>query len=304
MINNTNPYQLHIERAGSIAWRTLQQNAQGYVAAVFDKCFYINLDGRFICIGTSAFADGPLNVVSTAPALTLWSVSGVKKDDPVLLAGGKIRVGAQLTFKTASARKWSPPALPEKRFTRQYLEAARLFYLSQRPREGLAALVFEPAPSGRHFLAGAAEPLEELSGWLRTHLHSDAPPPAPVKNLLGLGPGLTPSGDDFIGAMLICLAALGWQHQQEHLARSVISNAAACTNPISQQHLLAATEGFGSSALHHLLHTLQSGTPANISSALTDLTAIGHTSGWDALAGLYVTLMICHDSERQQQVAA
>lgn len=306
MTNNTNPYLLHIERAGPNAWQAFQQKAQGHVIAVFEKCFYVNLNGAFICVGTTAFSDGPLNAISSAPALTIWSASGVKIGDPASLSNGFLRVGDHLQFRTGSSQEWSPPTLSNRRFTQSRLQAVHHFYLSQRPNEGLAALVFEPSPSGRQFLAGAAKPLETLTGWLRVNIHAETPslPSTPVKDLLGLGLGLTPSGDDFIGAMLICLGQLGAMHSQASLAQAVSDHAPICTNQISQQHLVAATKGFGSAQFHKLLIALQSGTSADTSSALTDLTAVGHTSGWDALAGLYTTLKIWHDAQRTQQVAA
>ena len=84
---------------------------------------------------------------------------------------------------------------------------------------------------------------------------------------------------------------------QTVLAKGVLEHAPTCTNPISAQHLCAATEGLGSISLHHLFKALHAG--KDQAQALKDLTAIGHTSGWDALAGVYTTLNIWLDATQK-----
>jgi hypothetical protein len=50
--------------------------------------------------------------------------------------------------------------------------------------------------------------------------------------------------------------------------------------------LAAAAEGFGSAALHDLHAAIVEGSSEAVPEALRAVTAIGHTSGWDALAGV------------------
>ena len=85
MTSNSDPFALEIKRLGPVAARTVSQNTMGNVVAVFEKCFYVKLDGAFICIGNSDFSDGPLNVVSSAPAQSSWSASGVQLGDRVYI---------------------------------------------------------------------------------------------------------------------------------------------------------------------------------------------------------------------------
>ena len=108
--------------------------------------------------------------------------------------------------------------------------------------------------------------------------------------LLGLGPGLTPSGDDFLGGMLIALATLPAPSLRAQLLELIENHAQQRTNAISIAHLRAAGAGAGHEALHDTLNSLLGGDPAALPAQLTAIDHIGHSSGWDALAGTCVTL--------------
>jgi hypothetical protein len=107
--------------------------------------------------------------------------------------------------------------------------------------------------------------------------------PHALADLVGLGPGLTPSGDDFIGGALVALHALGAPARARAIAAWLLPLAQRGTHPVSLAHLRAAGEGLGSDALHQCLVALADGRACTHS--LGALAATGHTSGWDALAG-------------------
>ena len=75
----------------------------------------------------------------------------------------------------------------------------------------------------------------------------DAPPPV---DLLGLGPGLTPSGDDVLCGMLVALRAVGQAGMAPELYAALAAAAPTATSPISAAFLRAAAEGLGCEALH------------------------------------------------------
>ena len=83
------------------------------------------------------------------------------------------------------------------------------------------------------------------------------PPPidvARIAPLLGLGLGLTPSGDDYLGGLLVALSPVGRSGVQDHLWQAFASGSRlTATTAISRAHLAAAAEGLGSAALHHAL---------------------------------------------------
>ena len=268
MISNPDPFAIDLFRMGPVAARILKQGAKGKVIAVFYNCFYIDLNNTFICLGNSTFSDGPLNVISSAPDKTNWVTSHIRVGDRANVYNHKLIIGLNLEFQFTDTEIWHPrPALIKPILTTRIDQ----FYS------------LNPSESG---LPKQAFPLiKKLSDWLETSLLS---PPPSIEGLLGMGPGLTPSGDDFIGAMLITLHHIGQIEAKAQLTKRVIHLATKATNTISVQHLYAAIEGMGSDALHRVL--------ADEPFALNELISIGNTSGWDALAGIYTTLKVYYNT--------
>jgi hypothetical protein len=105
--------------------------------------------------------------------------------------------------------------------------------------------------------------------------------------LLGLGGGLTPSGDDFVGGALFARAALATEHPAwRRVADVVVTAAAERTHPISAALLADLAAGLGGAPLHELLAALTAGDISAAETAARSLVSLGHTSGWDVLAGL------------------
>jgi hypothetical protein len=110
-----------------------------------------------------------------------------------------------------------------------------------------------------------------------------------VQGLLGLGPGLTPSGDDFLVGALALLDAVGGRDAHIALARAVIDAPPGLTTPLSACFLRAAAAGHVGEALHHTVSSVITG---DADSAVTAAGKIGHSSGWDMMAGIVTALRI------------
>jgi len=169
-------------------------------------------------------------------------------------------------------------------------------------RRGAARLAARAATLGppRGFggwLAGAplAFPLQAAGARADTLARAcaaDDPPRAAeaATALLGLGPGMTPAGDDFAGGAFFARALLaraggcdaaGWRHA----ADAVRAAAARLTHPIGAALLGDLLVGEGWAALHDLAAALaRDDEPAAVEAARR-LTRLGHSSGWDLLAG-------------------
>jgi hypothetical protein len=112
--------------------------------------------------------------------------------------------------------------------------------------------------------------------------------------LLGLGPGLTPAGDDYVGGAFFARAVLRAAgadrgHRWARAAAAVAAAGRARTHPISAALLgdLLAGDGYG--PLHDLASALAARTSAL--EAARRLTRLGHSSGWDVLAGFLSALI-------------
>jgi hypothetical protein len=109
--------------------------------------------------------------------------------------------------------------------------------------------------------------------------------------LLGLGPGLTPSGDDFVAGALLALRLLEMAdpvraRTVDALGASLRRAAERRTNRISAVLLGDASRGQSFAPMHALLAALAAGEEGAQRDAARSLVALGHSSGWDLLAGL------------------
>src|SRR6267143_638287 len=147
------------------------------------------------------------------------------------------------------------------------------------------------------WLAGAplAFPLQAAGGRADTLARAcaaDDPPRTAEATtaLLGLGPGMTPAGDDFVGGAFFARALLAragacdaeaWRHA----ADAVRAAAARLTHPIGSALLGDLLVGEGWAALHDVAAALARDDEPAALEAARRLTRLGHSSGWDLLAG-------------------
>ena len=131
------------------------------------------------------------------------------------------------------------------------------------------------------------KPAQAFLDWIA----KDAQGPAPraANALIGLGPGLTPAGDDFVGGALIALRAAGQAALTDRISAWALALAEKGTGKISRAHLRCAAGGEGHEALHEFLRVLHKGQQA-IERALAALSRVGHSSGRDAAAGALLVL--------------
>lgn len=285
----------------------------GSVLAVFRRSVYLSNEssGAIACIGPPALGAGPLNALAEPDnALPDWQKAGLDQGEPVVPSAGGFRIGAVRFPVLAGARLHEPPCGPFAWTTDGLATAFALlsdaltrFKLSQ----GLAPLLRpdDRAPSrGSPLIQRALPAISILSDWFGGDM-TRPPPRDAVERLIGLGPGLTPSGDDFLGGAMIALSMSGYLESAAALARPALAAAADGTNLISHAHLRAAARGLGADALHRCIDALARGDGEALSAALERLDAIGHSSGWDALAGaIWALLAIGRRLESQPATSA
>ena len=246
--------QLIAEVAGGFAQEALALG-EGEVCALFRRSFYLRLPGeRYACIGDASLGRGPLNAL----------VSDFHQ----------VAIGEKVSISMADSTLWQPP--PALNALATDLEGLKRAAAGRTPFEGLGGLI-----DGTHnALSVHAQPaLEAIDRWLVGNALSNE-----IDQLVGLGPGLTPSGDDYFGGVLIALHHLGRRPQAQSLWRWLEPRLVRRTSAISAAHLAAAAAGEGHEALHGCLAVLFQ-KKNQWSSALDSLSRVGHCSGWDALAG-------------------
>jgi hypothetical protein len=113
---------------------------------------------------------------------------------------------------------------------------------------------------------------------------------AGVRILSGLGPGLTPTGDDLLVGVLCALflaERMGLRATKE--SRAEILQTSGDTNPISRTMLQLIGEGYFFPAIKGLLQALPAATWEEVKQQARELCSMGATSGLDLAVGLILT---------------
>ena len=118
-----------------------------------------------------------------------------------------------------------------------------------------------------------------------------------VVALAGLGPGLTPAGDDFLVGVLAALHATADRGlapvPQRQLALAIAAIAAPRTTRLSAAWLTHGGRGHFGERWHHLIRALNALDAGAIKQAVNKIEATGATSGADGLDGFITALGWC-----------
>jgi hypothetical protein len=241
------------------------------VLGVFPRAAYLQVEGAaagrdVLALLAPDAVRQPVGVVlpATAAGRCLDLLQSLQNAQSLHRAGAAVRVGegrVELAGTTLLPRRWWTP----------------------RPsgplRDGWVHLPLPPLPAAVH------APARALARALRT-----APCPArlerAVSALTGLGPGLTPAGDD-----LLC-GALAGLHAASHPAADRLGDvvrrlAPGRTTRLSAALLVAAADG---GVLPELASLLAAPGPEHAAAALHRLLDVGHTSGACLAAGALLSL--------------
>jgi len=279
----------------------LQGARLGVVVATFPRSCYADLDGRIVAFVHEDLGNGPLNVVVAGrPPFTI-----VAPGTPLTVKGEQIHFGSTLAVLWGGAEIWEaglPPwgTLDPGRLALS-LTAAQEVLLAEAPAESFARLLGArgrphgphprgfPGGTGREGADRAARAREGM-GTLREGLErrSLAHAVEAARALGGLGPGLTPAGDDVLAGALLALAVL--LKEGEGLREAIATTASRQTTRISAAYLEAARMGEASEAWHRLLDMLPGGDRTAIALAARKVMAFGETSGADTLAGFLLAM--------------
>ena len=295
MLDAYNPWQVTAHSIGPMARRALNGSMLGEVCAVFARTFYIRTENCLLCVATGDVYNGPLTIVTSAPETTNWQASGVRVRQRVVLQSRRIAVGMMLVIPYGEATEWMPPRphANDKEMTSKGIANLRAKVVDRLPRNGLAEFVVRASLNIRSSLAVVAEgPISRISSVLSVALFRRRlfqPSPVDVAALLGLGPGLTPSGDDFLGGMMVGLYAVREDGFAKDLWRIINDCDESSANIVSWAHLRAAAHGLAADSILRLTCIVGSGGEPD-DEILAAIDRIGHTSGWDMVAGLVVVL--------------
>jgi hypothetical protein len=243
--------RIALERSGGVA----------QPLAAFPDAPYFDAAGEIVWVGSKLPARHPRAVLTARP----------------------VARSAVVSFGALPGEAWSP-SLPAHTAPRAVAEACRRLVAEVgrlgEPR-GFGALLVGATPA---FPLDLAAP--RVRALAAAYAANDAQRVYEVSRaLLGLGTGLTPSGDDLAGAALFGRMLLDrsevWRTVGAHLA----SDARTASHAISAALLADLVAGESFEPLHALAEALAAGDAAAALVAMQRLVALGHSSGWDMFTG-------------------
>jgi hypothetical protein len=237
------------------AQQVLSAPGTGRVAGVYSKAAYLKLPAGLMALTTFDVPSGPVHARTTA------RLAGLQVDDRVVLTASLLQAGPVL-LDLAGAAVWRGPVpAPDE------LEGCRgpaVGLLTKAPRSAL-----DPDLAGSAGMLLERRDLESLAAVLG-----------------GVGPGLTPAGDDCLAGILL-ITSIGWADQVQRLTEVAAS---VWTNDISRTFLHWAARGQSIAPVHRFLVAAAAGDLEGAGRALADLTRFGHSSGPDLALGLQLGL--------------
>lgn len=265
---------IRVTEIGRKARRFLDGASAPSVVAALSRSLYLDVAGEIVWLGP--------------PGSTLHSRAIVA--DVVPMVDANTRIG--MAFDLSAAREWRPPVLPP---------SVTVEILGDAGRRLIGAVDRLGSPDGFGALLVGRRPafpldhaVDDARSFLAACARDDAKTAAAIgERLLGLGPGLTPAGDDLIGGAffgLLTLRASTGPRQRPpcwlHAAAHIRARAGERTHRISAVLLGDLLDGDGYAPLHDLAVALARDDAGHALHAAARLTRIGHSSGWDMLTGL------------------
>jgi hypothetical protein len=234
--------------------------------------------------------------------------------------GQRLRIGYALEVDLSPASCWRyPQPTPRERLPLDAVEvscAAACAAVASLPNpRGLGPVIgvlaaLTPTPPGDTVAPGDDMVVDHawpaISAIARACRRGDVPGMlAAGSELIGLGPGLTPSGDDFVGGALFSVQTLGAVYPEVFGLTSApfqtfLERARPLTNHISFAILSDLARGHGPESLHDFVTSQLRGESGHRSlEAAQRIVEIGHSSGYDLLAGAVTGMLLTEATNRR-----
>jgi Protein of unknown function (DUF2877) len=259
---------------------------RGSVHSVFTRAVNLSddADGRLFTLVVASSDNAPSTLVVDTPSFERFAL---RPGAPAVVAGGALHAG-DLVVHLDGARAWSAslPEWPAAGVCLDWLEHIL-------ERHGVAGGI-RPRPfPANAFEAETGRRLQRSRAALHAALAVRDIPAVrrAAAELIGLGPGLTPAGDDYVLGLATAFALRGPEAREERAALvAAIDESAARTNDISHAALAHAARGRVRQSIVDLAAALAERDRATISARADRVLAIGATSGTDILTGLLAGL--------------
>ena len=274
---------------------------RGSVHSVFPRAANLLLGGRLLTLHARETPCAPNGLVLALRA-NQKPLAGLQPGMVCLVERGIIAIPmANLRLDLQQSQPWhprpqlAPGACPPKRL-QQHLALLETYLSAHASPDGLAGLAYvhpetstEKAGAGSMLLRAAWSATQQLLDGIAQQRMSLAR--QGMSTLIGLGPGLTPSGDDVLTGLIAATLVLGEPVGQpvtfyQRVSAEALAIAYSRTNKLSITWIEYAGRGEVAEHLGRLFETLIQSDTSHVEQAAQEVLNSGATSGGDILAGI------------------
>jgi hypothetical protein len=291
---------LNTDQIGHDARRFLHPEVGGEVLAAVSKAIYLKTTaGEILWIHGR---DSPCH----ARGLLVERIPSLKPGALFRLQGSTLLLGGSVGIETERASIWLPPRpnlhalLPLRRLSGRWIEFTLSFVPRTKPDFGTLMNLIQHRAFPTRFQIPAAKPDPiQYGAWLQFEsminhcLNKEADGVFALgEALIGVGNGLTPTGDDYIGGVLFTAHHMGELYRTLKLfnaeeLRTWLERVRLRTHSISYAMLSDHAHGSGTETLHHFLNSFLTEEPiTNVVRYARQLERLGGSSGGDLMAGV------------------
>ncbi|WP_251026846.1 MULTISPECIES: DUF2877 domain-containing protein [unclassified Bacillus (in: firmicutes)] len=259
----------------------------GFVHSTFRKTINIHCfeNGELYTIASTQIDNGPNTLV-----INLASFEGlnIHVNDQVFVKNNTLFISNKLAISIGEIERWES-ILPEYPSDLQKVNRNLIMMKEYIDFHGKAGGMKKKLFAQSPYETEMSRLLEERTNLLINELSNNrlANAVCHAVSLVGLGPGLTPSGDDFlVGLFTIMNLRKSPFYLQQSFRDEVVMRANSLTNEISYMTLKKASIGKVRESIIHLVHSILNGKEDELYLPLNKVLNIGSSSGTDIATGL------------------
>ena len=269
-----------------------------------------------ISIVREEVGSGPINIVTDLPRGKSMAELGVKKyaevlrkDDEIVIGGTAVLISIQHA-RLYRTEKDFPTKLRSILEIRANVAVVARTVANRGHHQGLGSLIPLLVPSGTEktkrpvelnsFSRLALPRVRSLLSKIREGRISELGPD--VQNLAGLGPGLTPSGDDMLSGLMASLALIvhnlkGDAERARRVNRKIALSARKRTTMLSEEYLWQAAKGETNEHFQKLIKKMLTAPPNEAQRSAELVLKVGETSGTDTALGILLGFQLSLDEK-------
>lgn len=295
---------IHVISGDSLFLARIEEAAfRGTVHSLFERTLNIRCSdsGELYTVACRDLDNGPNTLIADFTNLRPFDI---KPGEGVFCSANRLYIGDEMAFLTEDADNWQCilPEYPARSHALRINLPVMKQYIDEFGKSGGVRIASQPH---NRFEKEVSRMLQERSMAFLSELRAGRKESAvqAARSLLGLGPGLTPSGDDFlVGIFAVMNLHGGPLHAYTSLCQEILWQASQRTNDISLAALKQAAAGLVRDSIVKLIDTLAYGTLDRLLPCIAEVLRIGSSSGTDIAMGIHAGLGFSCQYKRRRPI--